>query len=219
MKQWEEEQKNKKRGRPKKFSNLAIETFLALQQCFRLPLRSTEGLLSDIFLKLHSECRSPNYSTVSLRGKHLNIPIKIRRRKEGIHLVVDSTGVKVYGEGEWKVRKHGWSKHRTWLKVHLGVDEATGDILVAETTDNSVHDSQMVNSLLNQTDTSIDQFSGDGAYDTRTCYDALRKRGVKKITIPPRKNAKIWNHGNKKEERLARDENLRCKNSQRCLQK
>ena len=212
IKQWEEAERNKKRGRPKKFSDTAIETALTLSQLFRLPLRTTEGLMSDILKKLGAECTAPDYSTLSIRGKDLSISIRIRKPNETLHLVVDSTGVKVFGEGEWKVRKHGWSKHRTWLKLHLGADEKTGDIPVGEVTNNSVHDSVMLDPLLDQLpqEQKIDQCSGDGAYDTRKCYETLKEHGVKKVTIPPQKNAKIWQHGNSKEERLVRDENLRA---------
>ena len=212
IKQWEEAERNKKRGRPKKFSDTAIETALTLSQLFRLPLRTTEGLLSDILKKLGAECTTPDYTTLSIRGKDLFIPIRVRDIRENLHIVVDSTGVKVFGEGEWKVRKHGYSKHRTWLKLHLGADEKTGDILVGEVTNNGVHDSTMLDPLLNQLpgEQGIAQYSGDGAYDTRKCYETLKEHDVKKVTIPPQKNAKIWQHGNSKEERLVRDENLRA---------
>ena len=124
---------------------------------------------------------------------------------------MDSTGAKVYGEGEWKVRQHGWSKRRTWKKLHIGVDEETKDILIGEVTGNDAADCQMLESLLTQLPdtTMIHQLSGDGAYDRRMCYDALKKRDVPCITIPPQHNAKIWRHGNVGAERYARDENLR----------
>jgi len=208
---WEENERAKKRGRPKKFSDIAIETTLTLGQIFRLPLRSTEGLMSEILSKLGSSCISPDYSTLCIRGKTLKVDIRIRSVREDLHLVVDSTGIKVCGEGEWKVRKHGWSKHRTWLKVHLGADEKTGDIVVGDVTGNDVHDGTMLPVLLWQIpeETPITQCSGDGAYDTRTCYEVLEKRGIPIVTIPPQKNAKIWKHGNTKGDRHIRDENLR----------
>lgn len=214
LKQWEEteQEKKKKRGRPKKFSDTAIETALTLGQTLHLPLRGTEGILSEILSKLGSSCHAPDYSTLSIRGKTIPVSIRIRSPRERIHIAADSTGVKVFGEGEWKVRKHGWSKRRTWLELHIGVDEKTGDVVVGEVTDNSVHDSEMVKPLLDQVpqEVSINQFSGDGAYDTRNVYDTLKKRGVQHITIPPQKNAKIWKHGNIVGEAHPRDENLRA---------
>jgi len=211
IREWEEKQKKKKKpGRPKKFSNLAIETALTLGQYFRLPLRATEGIVSDILSRMGTTCSSPDYTTLSIRGKELSINIRTRPIRENIHIAVDSTGIKVFGEGEWKVRKHGWGKHRTWLKVHLGVDEKTGDILMGEVTGNT-HDSEAVDPMLKQIPEkqSIKQFSGDGAYDRRKCYDALKEKIVSKITIPPQKNAKIWKHGNLKGKTHPRDENLR----------
>lgn len=210
LRQWEEAERGKKRGRPKKFSDRAIETALTLGQFLHLPLRATEGLLSGILSKLGTSCTAPDYTTLSLRGKTLSITIRVRPMREDLHLVVDSTGVKVYGEGEWKVRKHGWSKHRTWLKLHVGVDEATGDILVGEVTGNDVHDSALLEPLFNQlAGHRVNQCSGDGAYDTRKCYETLTAHAVPIITIPPQKNAKIWKHGNTRGDRHARDENLR----------
>lgn len=210
IRQWEESERDKKRGRPKKFSDTAIETALTLKQLFRLPLRSTEGLLTEILAKLGTACSAPDYSTLSLRGRTLSVDIRIRPTKEDLHLVVDSTGIKVYGEGEWKVRKHGKSKRRTWLELHLGADEETGDILVGDVTDNSVHDSEMLPVLLDRlADVSIGQCSGDGAYDTRKCYDALERHGIPVISIPPQKNAKIWKHGNRNGKPHPRDGNLR----------
>lgn len=218
LEKWEEEQKNEKKkkkpGRPKKFSDLAIETALTLRVALRLPLRSTEGVLGSILKHLGSRCVSPDYSTLSLRGKRFPVSIRLRSiRKENLHLVVDSTGIKVFGEGEWKVRKHGWGKHRTWLKLHVGVDEKTGDILMGEVTANT-HDLEAVAPMFSQIpkDQKIDQFSGDGAYDRRKCYEILQEKGVSKITIPPQRNAKIWKHGNSKEGKRhphPRDENLR----------
>ncbi|MBI4415069.1 MAG: IS5 family transposase, partial [Candidatus Kerfeldbacteria bacterium] len=114
-------------------------------------------------------------------------------------------------EGEWKVRQHGWSKHRTWRKLHLGVDESTGDILLGEVTGNDAADSELLAPLLSQLPepTVVHQVSTDGAYDRRSCYGALRTRHIACVAIPPRHGARIWQHGNTHAERLARDENLR----------
>ncbi|MBI4215657.1 MAG: IS5 family transposase [Parcubacteria group bacterium] len=213
IRKWEEkEQKKKKRGKPRLYSNLAIEAALTLQQVLHLNLRQTEGFLSVLLKKMGSMCQAPDYSTLSIRSKSVSVKIRVRKfGKEPLHIVVDSTGAKVYGEGEWKVRQHGWSKHRTWKKLHLGVDEKSGDILMGEVTGNDTGDCESVNSLLEQVPESveIEQVSADGAYDRRTCYETLRERKVHRVAIPPQKNAKIWQHGNSKSERLIRDENLR----------
>ena len=212
MRMWEEQQKTGKRGKPKQFSNAAIETSLTLSQVFHLPLRGTEGFLTSILAKLNADLKAPDHSTVSIRSKTLSVQIRVRPiRKESLHIVVDSTGAKVYGEGEWKVRMHGWSKRRTWKKLHIGVDEQSGDILLGEVTGNNIADCHMLAPLLEQLprDTAIDQVSGDGGYDRRVCYEELQKRGVPHITIPPQHNARIWRHGNSTALRYARDENLR----------
>ena len=123
-------------------------------------------------------------------------------------LVVDGTGLKVFGEGEWKVRQDGTSKRRTWRKVHLAVDQKTGYVQAAATTNNNISDGQMLPFLLDQIPRPICQVSADGSYDRRTCYEVIARRGAK-AAIPPRHGAKIWQHGNCRAERLARDENLR----------
>jgi len=206
IKNWENQEKTGKRGKPRTFSNTAIETALTLQQVFHMPLRSCEGFVESILRKLGASVQTPDYSTLSIRGKSLPIQIRIRPiSNESLHIVTDSTGVKVYGEGEWKVRQHGWSKRRTWRKLHIGVDEKSGDILLGEVTGNNTADGEMLKPLINQLpqEQSIDQVSADGAYDKRVCYEALKQRSVSRIAIPPQHNAKIWRHGNTQGERYA----------------
>ncbi len=139
----------------------------------------------------------------------MSVELPIVPKEKAVHVVVDSTGVKVYGEGEWKVRTHGSAKRRTWRKLHLGVDEGTGEILAAVVTTNDVADCEVLTDLLEQIEHPIDQLSGDGGYDTFDCYDAIASRGAK-ATIPPRSNAKIQQHGNCKAPPHPRDENLRA---------
>lgn len=123
-------------------------------------------------------------------------------------MVIDSTGIKVYGEGEWKTRQHGISKCRTWRKLHLVVDESTGEILSSVVTDNSCHDSEVLGELLDEINEPISHVDADGAYDTAACYDYIEKRNAI-AGLPPQRNAKIWFHGNRKTPRHPRDENLR----------
>jgi hypothetical protein len=214
LKNWRIRIKTGKPGRPQDFSDVAILSALTVREVFHLTLRQTEGLMRSMLRKLSEEAKAPDFSTLSLRAAVLPVPIRIRPLSAGksVHIVVDSTGVKVFGEGEWKVRQHGWSKRRTWKKLHLGVDEATGEVLIGEVTENGIADCEAFPALLNQLpkDVVLDQCSADGGYDRRVCYEALRKRGVKRVAIPPQKNARIWQHGNSSAERLARDENLRA---------
>lgn len=212
MEAWEEKQKTGKRGKPKLFSNTAIETALTLKEVFHLPLRQTEGFLTSVFERINIPLKAPDHSTLSLRGKTLSVAIRVRSpRNEPLHIVVDSTGAKVYGEGEWKVRQYGWGKRRTWRKLHIGVDETTKDILLGEVTTNAIADCTMLAPLLRELPPQhvIAQVSADGAFDKQICYDALQKRSVPLITIPPQKNARIAQHGNLHASPLPRDGTLR----------
>jgi Transposase DDE domain len=140
------------------------------------------------------------------------LKVKLPKKARGpLHLVMDSTGLKIYGEGEWKVRTHGTSKRRTWRKLHLGVDPASGEIQAAALTENSIRADAMAAALLQQVVQPILAFAGDGSYDTRKVYNARNAHApAAKVIIPPRKNARIWQHGNTHAERLKRDENLRA---------
>jgi hypothetical protein len=152
----------------------------------------------------------PDYTVIYKRIKKLgiDIPINVCNSNEKIYIVIDSTGLKVYGEGEWKVRQHGWGKHRTWMKLHVAVDEATGMIESCAMTTNSVDDAAMVEPLLDEVNGEVVKMAGDGAYDKSKVYEALKKRKIKPI-IPPRKGARIKRHGNARGKPLARDKNIR----------
>jgi IS5 family transposase len=205
---WNNHARTGKRGHPQDYTETAILTMVTLQEVYHLALRQTEGFLRSIIELLKLDLPVPDYSTLSRRRAALEIELPSRGQKQPIHLVVDSTGMKVYGEGEWKVRRHGYSYRRTWRRLHLGINEASGEILASVITTNNVTDSQVLPELLDQVSAEIDQVSGDGAYDKRNCYDAIRKRKAK-AAIPPRRNAKVWRHAKTKGERLARDQNLR----------
>ncbi len=112
------------------------------------------------------------------------------------------------GDGEWKTRKHGTSKRRTWRKLHLAVNPETQEIEAEVLTENSGHDADQVDELVEQVDAPINAFYGDGAYDPWKVYDGLAKEGIQAI-IPPRKNAKIKQHGNSSQPPLERDEAIR----------
>jgi IS5 family transposase len=202
-------QSQRKRGHPYVYADLAIESMAQLRAVYHLALRATEGLLGSIFELMRVSLPVPDHTTLSRRQGDLDFRPPQRQAGEGLHLVVDSTGVKVFGEGEWKVRQHGWSKRRTWKKLHLGVDEASGQILAATVTDNSVADASALPDVLAQVAAPIQQVSADKAYDTRDTYALLRQRQAR-VTIPPRRGARIWQHANTQAERLIRDENLRA---------
>ncbi len=178
-----------------------------LQVVYHLPLRATQGLLNSVLHLLGVNLAVPDYSTLCRRRQTLQVSLPTQAKQKPLHLVVDSTGLKVFGEGEWKVRQHGWSKHRTWRKVHLGVDEATGELLAAVMSISLLHDKDVLPDLLEQatqSGVSLAQVSGDGGYDFMTCYRDIEQRGARAI-IPPRRNA----CPNARGETPQRDANLR----------
>ena len=185
-----------------------IQTLLTFKVIYGLALRQTIGFAGSIFELMGVSVDLPVHTTLSRRQKTLTIALPTKPASGGRHVVVDSTGIKVYGEGEWKTRQHGVSKRRTWLKLHLGVDEQTGEILAAVVTSNSISDGEVLPDLLDQIQDDIDQVSADGAYDRTYCYDAIDEREAT-AAIPPRKDAKIWFHGNRQAAPHPRDENLR----------
>lgn len=190
------------------YSDKSIETILTLKALFGMPLRMTEGYIKSLFNLMLIDLQIPDYTTVSRRSENIKIKLNKRHDKEELNIILDSSGLKVYGEGEWKVRKHGWSCHRTWKKIHIGID-TDGEIIALETTDNSKHDSYVIDNILNQEKRQINDFYGDGGYDKRNVYQALLNRNIKNFHIPPQKNAKIFIHRNVKAPPHPRDENLR----------
>ncbi len=197
------------RGAQYVYAEAAITCVLTLRAVYPLALRATEGLVRSVFALLEVTLPVPSYSTLSRRAADLSVALGALPRSTPLHLVSDSSGFKVYGEGEWKVRQHGWSKRRTWRKLHLAVNEATGEIVAAVASEASVSADAVLPDLVEQVQEEIRQVSTDGAYDKRLCYDALAARGAKAV-IPPRRDAKIWQHGNCTGAPWQRDENLRA---------
>ena len=190
------------RGQSVRYSDTAIECVLTLRSVYHLPLRATEGFARSIFELMGLDLDVPDYTTLCRRAKSLQITLP--KKAEGpLHLVIDSTGLKVYGEGEWKVRQHGYSKRRTWVKLHLAIDPGSHEIRAAMVSDPGVTDAEAVPDLLEQEQGPVEAVEADGAYDRREVYQALERRGARAI-IPPRRDAKIIRHGNTSGPRLAR---------------
>jgi len=206
--QWEHDNAEAKVGRPFVYSDLAIESLLMLRELFRLPYRQTEGLGRALVKLMDVDVAIPHHTSLQKRAGKLNVAIDVTKASGPLDVVVDSTGLKVYGEGEWKVRQHGVGKRRTWRKLHLAVDPATHTIVAQTLTENHQHDAGQVESLLDQVSLDVETFYGDGAYDQRKVYDLLAARSID-VIIPPRKNAKIWQHGNTSADPLPRDECVR----------
>jgi IS5 family transposase len=196
-----------RRGAQFEYSDLAIECLLTLRAVYHLTLRATEGFARSLFALMQMGLPVPDYTTLCRRAATVRITLP-KKASGPLHLVLDSTGLKVYGEGEWKVRQHGYSKRRTWLKLHLAVDPKTHEIQAAMVTDAGVTDAETVPALLDQVDDPIECAAADGAYDRQGVYDALKDRSARAV-IPPRRDAKIKRHGNRSGPRLDRDENLR----------
>ena len=208
-----------KRGRQLDYSDAAIQTCLTMKVLFGMALRQTTGFVESLLRLINLDWMVPNFSTLSRRQKTLKVNIPYRGSQGPLQLLIDSTGIKVEGEGEWNARKHGGSKRRVWRKIHIrcptgecvhsprgGIDEQTLEIRAAELTTSDVGDAPMLPELLDQIppDQQIASVTApshglqanrcratDGAFDTRKCHDAIAARGAAAI-IPPRKNAKPW---------------------------
>jgi len=205
---WHNSQKSGRRGASYTYTDSAILCALTLQVVYHLPLRATQGLLLSLFSLLQLDLWVPNYSTLSRRRKTLSVPLRQSQgQNQSLHLVVDSTGFKVYGEGEWKVRQHGWSKRRTWRKLHLGIDEATGEVLAAVGSGPERADKEVLEELLEQVKAPLTQVSGDGGYDAAQCYGAIAQRRAR-ATIPPRRNARLHQVHQEDSPWQARNQNL-----------
>ena len=180
---------HRSRGAQRRYSDLAIETALTLGILFRLPLRQTEGFVGSLLRLMDLELRSPDHSTLSRRAKQLDIQLPSIGRKAAIHLVVDSTGLQIVGEGPWSTAKHGERGTRQWRKLHVGVDE-NGEIVAQKLTDNTTDDASVVHDLLNRIpdDKKIARFTGDGAYDQSSIYETFVELGAR-VVIPPVKTA------------------------------
>ena len=173
------------RGCPRTYSEKAMEVMALLRAVFHLTLRMAEGFLRSLFPRLRIDLPVPHASTVSRRTTSLKVALG------PLHILIDSTGIKIYGEGEWKVRKHGASKRRTWDKHHIAVDARTRKTLAVVTTRSTVQDPEVVEQLLSQIPGPIASIAGDGIYDTRWCRFLAAERGARAL-IPPRTNAKPW---------------------------
>ena len=179
------------RGGQQRYSDPAILTALTLRMLFHLPLRQTEGFVASLLRLMGLDLNTPDHTTLSRRNRDVLVPAVSRTDDGPIHLVVDSTGLKIYGAGEWCSRKHRKANKRSgWRKLHIGVDD--DGYVVAETlTQNTVDDADVLPDLLGQVDAPLRRFTGDGAYDTRSVYKAVGEAGGPgvEIVVPPRRPA------------------------------
>ena len=181
-----------KRGRSPKFSDAAIQFCLTLKNLFGLALRQATGLVESVLQLSGLTWPTPDFSTLSRRQQTLNVQIPYTRSQAGLHLLVDSTGIKFLGEGEWKCKKHGSEYRRQWRKLHIGIDAQTMQLRAICVTSNNVSDAAVIPDLLDQLpqDEKLESLTGDGAYNTKQVYEAVIEHGATAI-IPPRKNARM----------------------------
>jgi len=205
--QWYAQPKGK-HGRNQTYSDTAIQCCLMIKSLFRLSLRMVTGFVQSLIHLCRLDWTAPDYSTICRRQKHIDIAINYQKSSNGLQLLVDSTGLKFLGEGEWKRKKHQPEYRRQWRKLHIGIDAETLQIRAIQLTTNNVSDSQVLGDLLDQIpqDEQIDSVYTDGAYDTKQCRQVIADRQAHAV-IPPRKNAKPWK--DTKTSSLERNELLR----------
>ena len=184
------------KGRPVKYSPIAIETAGFLRQVFHLALRQTEGLMTSLARVMGADLTIPDFSTISKRSIDLPRHLLSKAIEPGSVVIVDSTGLKVYGKDEWHQEKHNIPARRTWRKLHLAIDEKH-HVLACELTTPEVGDTTAVPDLLAQIPTPFDTFVGDGAYDGEPTSQAIfNKQPNAQIVIPPHKTAVYSATGN-----------------------
>jgi hypothetical protein len=187
---WQAEPRTTPGGQPS-YSDLAITTALTLRAVFRLALRQTEGLIGSLLQLLGLDLAVPDHSTLSRRAETLPVPRpRSGSGSEPLHLLVDSTGLRLCGPGEWLVEKHGSTARRSWRKLHLGVDAATGRIVASALTDKAVDDGSQVGPLLDQIDGPVASFTADGAFDRDDVSNEVAARHPEAaVVVPPRSGA------------------------------
>src|SRR5690349_18449050 len=187
---WRAEPRTTRGGQPW-YSPLAILTALTLRAVFRLGLRRTVGLIGSFLRLLGLELAVPDHTALSRRAATLQVPRPRPPAGGGpLHLLVDSTGLRLDGPGEWLVEKHGTRRRRAWRKLHLGVDADTGRIEAVELTTSEADDGSRVGPLLDQLEGAVASLTGDGAYDREDVYGAVAERHPEAaVVVPPRRDA------------------------------
>jgi hypothetical protein len=186
---WQAEPRTTRGGQPH-YSALAIQTALTLRSVFRLALRQTEGLIGSILQLLGLDLAVPDHSTLSRRAETREVPKPCPNSRGPVHLLFDSTGVRLCGPGEWLIEKHGTQRRRDWRKLHIGVDADTGQVLASELTTSDVDDGSQVKPLLDQSAAPLASFIGDGAYDQAGVYGTIASRHPDaEVIVPPRSTA------------------------------
>lgn len=207
IKSWKHPKKNNTHGN-QKYSDMIILCSLTLRQLFRLPLRATQGLMTSLAELIKLSVTIPNYSTLCRRGKTLKVNLGIKPESQERYVLIDSTGIQVIGEGEWKKLNHRESRHQLWRKLHIAMDADNQTILAATMTESVRLDGNYLPGLIDQIQGPIKQITGDGAYDKKNCYQKAYERNAKPV-FPPQHDACVQRNKYKKDPALeARDETI-----------
>jgi len=189
LEQWQSFERTGKKGRPEKYSNIAIKTGLIVKSLFNLTFRAVEGFLSGLFKMLGVGLQAPNYTTICKRQKDIDIKLpKTKYTGSGLNILIDSTGLKIYGEGEWKVRRYSWDRRRLWRKLHLAVNDKSHTVEAFELTELGKQDCEGMTMLIDKIGAPINSCIGDGAYDRYSCYEHADRLDFELI-VPPSINA------------------------------
>jgi hypothetical protein len=203
---WLNHSRSGRRGKPRTYAGACVQSMLVLKAVYHLPQRATYGLVCSLLQLMNLDLPVPHPTILSRRAANLGVGLPRQKKNEPLHILVDATGLKVFGEGEWKVRIHGVGKRRTWRKLHIAMDANTGEILATVATSSNVSDKEVLPVLLEQITEEISQLTGDGGYDYADCYEAIAERKARAV-IPPRRTGRL----HPQDERLrARDKNLRA---------
>lgn len=205
---WEHANQEVKVGRPFTYSDTAIECLLALRELFQLPYRQTEGLGRALVKLMEVEVAIPDFTSLAKRAAKLKVSLELTPTEGPIDMVIDSTGLKVFGAGEWRSDAYRHPKRRTWRKLHLSINAATQEIVAETLTSNKRDDADLVPAMLAQINSPVARLYGDGGYDKWKLYDVLEREAIMPV-IPPRRGAAIKQHGNCAGKPLPRDEALR----------
>jgi len=199
LKVWTSDKKTHKAGRPEKYSDSAIKAVCMVRFFFHLTLRATEGFIDSLFKLMNLTLSAPSYSRISRRMNRLDIDYRKLSNAKPKHLVIDCTGVKIYGDGEWHIKIHGESRRKKWKKMTLGICPETHEILFNVTSDDSIGDISLFRMGLEVIPKSVREVLMDGAGDTHETYKQGERQNIKVIT-PPRKGSKY---------RIGKDRTLR----------
>lgn len=181
--------KSGKRGRPK-FSSYVIKVGWILKTVYRLAFRALQGFFNSILQLMKLPMKAPDYSLFSKRAHEVLDDLPRLSARRPTDLVIDASGFKVYGEGEWKVKIHGKGKPRRWIKAHIAIDPKSQEVIALEVTENTIGDAPMLPKLIEKAPKSVNRVTADGAYDKFKCRKLLHEKGILGV-IPPPVNAQM----------------------------